>query len=241
MRRRWLALVTGLCVLTGVLAGCGNDLLPEPVTEQADRTADLWRVFLWIAGAIGLLVYALVVIVVIRYRQRRHDDGSPPDQRQNRFALEVMWTTVPLIIVAMLFFLSLRVEDDVAGLSSDPDVVVEVRGFQWQWQFTYPDSGIVITGVPGTTPTLVLPTERTVRLRLVADDVIHSFWVPHFLEKRDLIPGVVNEIDVNLTRTGEWSGVCSEFCGLDHWKMNFSLRALPPDEFDAWVRAGGTT
>jgi cytochrome c oxidase subunit 2 len=85
----------------------------------------------------------------------------------------------------------------------------------------------------------VLPVDRTVRLKLVADDVIHSFWVPSFLEKRDLIPGVENEIDVNLIEPGEWSGVCSEFCGLDHWKMNFSLRAVPAEEFDAWVRAGG--
>ena len=93
--------------------------------------------------------------------------------------------------------------------------------------------------MPGRPPTLVLPVDRTVRLKLIADDVIHSFWVPSFLEKRDLIPGVDNEIDVNVIEPGEWSGVCSEFCGLDHWKMNFSLRAVPPEEFDEWVRAGG--
>ena len=76
----------------------------------------------------------------------------------------------------------------------------------------------------------------------IADDVIHSFWVPHFLEKRDLIPGVDNEIDVNITEAGEWAGVCSEFCGLDHWEMRFTRAGgAAPSEFDAWVAGGGAT
>ena len=178
--------------------------------------------------------------MVIRYRRRRHDDDSAPSQQQSQHALEVLWTAVPLVIVGVLFGLSLPAEDDITSVSPDPDLVVEVRGFQWQWQFRYPDSGIEITGVPGTPAhRWCCPSDRTVRLELVADDVIHSFWVPSFLEKRDLIPGVDNEIDVNIIEPGEWSGVCSEFCGLDHWKMNFALRAVPAEEFDAWVRAGG--
>jgi cytochrome c oxidase subunit 2 len=238
-RHRRAAAVASALVASLVLAGCGDTLLPEAVTEQGEQTADLWRVFVWIAAGVGLLVYVLIAIVVIRYRHRRDDDGSLPSQQQSQLPLEVLWTAIPLVIVTVLFFISLSAENDITEVSPDPDLVVEVRGFQWQWQFRYPASGIEITGVPGTTPTLVLPVDRTVRLKLIAEDVIHSFWVPNFLEKRDLIPGVENEIDVDLTEPGEWSGVCSEFCGLDHWKMNFALRALPPAEFDAWLQAEG--
>jgi cytochrome c oxidase subunit 2 len=236
-RRRTVVLAVTALVL---LSGCGSTVfLPDAVTEQGEEATRLWKVFVWVAAIIGLIVYGLIAFAVIRYRRRRHDDGSPPDQQQSRLGLEVVWTAIPLVIITVLFFLSVQTENEVTRLDPDPDLVVEVRGFQWQWQFTYPESGIVVTGAPGDTPALVLPTDRTVRLRLVSNDVIHSFWVPRFIEKRDLIPGVENEIDVDITEPGEWSGVCSEFCGLDHWKMNFTVQAVPPEEFDAWVAAGG--
>jgi cytochrome c oxidase subunit 2 len=82
---------------------------------------------------------------------------------------------------------------------------------------------------------MVIPQGRTVRLKLIANDVIHSFWVPEFLEKRDLIPEIDNEIDVVATETGTWQGRCAEFCGLDHWKMYFAVSSVTSDEFDDWV------
>jgi cytochrome c oxidase subunit 2 len=88
---------------------------------------------------------------------------------------------------------------------------------------------------------LVLPVDRTVRLELSSPDVVHSFWVPHFIEKRDLIPRVDNAIDVHVTEPGQWDGVCSEFCGLDHTSMRFRVQAVPGDRFDAWLASGGTT
>jgi cytochrome c oxidase subunit II len=116
-----------------------------------------------------------------------------------------------------------------------------VVGFQWQWQFSYGGTPVVVTGVPGKDPVLVLPTGRTVRLELSSPDVVHSFWVPHFIEKRDLIPRVDNAIDVRVTQPGQWAGVCSEFCGLDHTKMRFRVQAVPGPQFDSWLASGGTT
>jgi len=81
----------------------------------------------------------------------------------------------------------------------------------------------------------VLPTDRTIQFELISNDVVHSFWVPRFVTKRDLTPGITTRLEVSVDEPGEWTGVCSEFCGLDHWKMNFVVRAVPPDEFDAWV------
>ena len=126
-------------------------------------------------------------------------------------------------------------ERDISRLDDDPDLVVDVGGFRWDWQFTYVDAGIRVTGEPGVRPVLRLPVGRTVRFRLHADDVIHSFWVPEFGTKRDLIPGLDNEIDIDIVEAGTWTGRCAEYCGLDHATMDFEVQAMPADEFDAWL------
>jgi cytochrome c oxidase subunit 2 len=239
MRRLRLA---GLVVVTVGLTGCGSDLgLPDPVTEQGRETRDLWRIAVYIAIAIGVIVYGLVIFAVVRYRRRRHDDGTPPDQRQYHIPVEVLYTAVPIVIVAILFGLSIRTQGKVTSLSEHPAVTVRVVGFQWQWQFAYEGTDVTITGVPGKPPQLVIPAGETVRFQLVSADVIHSFWVPHFIEKRDVIPRIDNAIEVRTTTTGEWGGYCSEFCGLDHTKMTFSVKAVAPAEFQAWLAKGGKT
>lgn len=206
------------------------------VTDQGGTFADLWPVFLVGAAFIVALIWGLTLWSVVKYRRRRDSDGDP-DQTQYHVPLEILYTAIPLVIVAVLFVLSVRGEDDVNQLSADPDLVVEVVGFQWQWQFRYIDEDVLVAGIPDRPPTMVVPVGATVRLRLVAHDVIHSFWVPEFLEKRDLIPGRVNEIDVEVTEPGRWVGRCAEFCGLEHWSMRFAVEAVPPAEFDQWVRA----
>jgi cytochrome c oxidase subunit 2 len=238
MRRRLILLT----FLAATLSGCGSDLgLPSPVTTQGSESRDLWRIFVIIAVVIGLIVYGLVVFVVVRYRHRRTDNGDPPSQRQYHIPLEILYTAIPLVIVGVLYGLSIRTENKVTSTSDHPDLTVKVLGFQWQWQFSYEGTSVVVTGVPGKEPVLMLPTDRTVRLEMVSADVVHSFWVPHFIEKRDLTPGIDNNaIDVKVTETGQWDGVCSEFCGLDHTKMRFSVRAVPGAAFDAWLASGGT-
>jgi cytochrome c oxidase subunit II len=239
MRR---ACQAGLLVLVLALAGCSSDLgMPSPVTSQGARSRDLWRIFVVIAVIIGLIVYGLVIFVVVRYRRRRSPEGALPDQRQYHVPIEILYTAIPIVIVGVLFGLSIRTERDVNSTSDDPDLTVKVVGFQWQWQFSYEGTPIVITGVPGHDPVLVLPTERTVRLELSSPDVVHSFWVPRFIEKRDLIPRVDNTIEVRVTEPGQWDGVCSEFCGLDHTTMRFSVKAVPGPQFDSWLASGGTT
>ena len=220
-----------------LLGGCGNLGMPSPVTSQGTESRDLWRIFVWTAIVIGAIVYALVIFVVVRYRRRR--SAGEPSQRQYNVPVEIVYTAIPLVIVGVLLGLSIRAENKVTATSKDPDLTVSVVGFQWQWQFNYQGTPISITGVPGKDPVLMLPVGRTVRLELSSSDVVHSFWVPHFIEKRDLIPRVDNAIDVDITEAGEWAGVCSEFCGLNHTAMRFSVRAVPPAEFDAWLAAGG--
>ena len=173
----------------------------------------------------------------LRYR-RRHNDV--PSQQQYFGALEVAYTVIPVIIVAFLWFVSWEAEQEITALSDDPDVEIIAVGFQWQWQFHYVEHGevtddFVINGAPGEPPEIVLPVGQTVRFQLVANDVIHSFWVPEFLAKRDLIPEVDNEVDIDVTETGEWTGRCAEFCGLDHWQMYFTVKAVDAADYSTWV------
>jgi cytochrome c oxidase subunit 2 len=147
----------------------------------------------------------------------------------------MVYTAIPILIVLVLFIVNVITEHDVTALTDDPDVVVDVVGFQWQWQFDYVDEDVTVTGVPGRRPELVLPLDRTVRFRLSSPDVIHSFWVPEFFEKRDVIPGVDNEIELTPNREGRYTGRCAEFCGLDHWRMTFTVRVVPEAEFESWL------
>ncbi len=177
-----------LLAVTTFLTGCDTNFgFPDPITSQGEKTLELWRIFFVIAIAVVALIWGLVAWSVIRYRRR---SDAVPRQRQTMLKLEIFYTVVPLVLVGVLFALTLQVNDELTTLKRDPDVRVQVVGFQWQWQFHYPGEGVTTQGTPDHPAELVLPVGRTVQFHLVADDVIHSFWVPEFLEKRDLIPGV---------------------------------------------------
>lgn len=234
MRRPRRALLPGAA---GVLwlAGCGADYgAPEPATREGADVVDLWRAEMWIALALGALVLGLIAWCVVRYRRRPDDDAMPP-QHRGSIPLEVFYTAVPLLIVAGLFAYNLVLSHDIDD-GNDAELVVDVTGFQWQWRFDYRDHDVRVVGDVRNPPTMVLPVDTDVRLRLRPADVIHAFYVPGFLMKRDLVPGVVNTIDLHTTRTGTYLGHCAEFCGLDHARMNFDVRIVPADEFDAWAR-----
>ena len=209
--------------------------LAPPLTEQAEDIDRIWDLFLLAGLVVGVGVLAVLLFVLIRFRRR---DTTLPRQRREHIPIEVTYTVVPLLIVAALFgitFVSVNAIDEVAD---DPDLTVEVIGFQWQWQFEYPESGVRVIGTDDVLPELVLPTGATVQFDLTSVDVIHSFWIPGFRFKRDVFPGQTQtfQVDVGET-TGDWadSGVCAEFCGLDHHKMRFDVRIVTPIEFEDWL------
>lgn len=219
-------------VLSSSSCGGSRFWAPDPVTREGDRILRLWQGSTIAAICVGALVWGLLGYVVFTYR-RRNDDV--PRQNPYNVPVEVVYTVAPLVVVAVLFAFTVGTQQEVVSTSARPDLVVDVKGFQWQWQFHYPKEDITVTGTPGEPPTLVLPVGQTVTFRLETSDVVHSFWVPRFLSKRDLIPGVDNEVQVEVKEPGTWVGRCAEFCGLDHYKMNFSVRAVPVDEFGRWV------
>jgi cytochrome c oxidase subunit 2 len=227
--RHRAATVLALVLLLPACSGRGG--APEPVTRQGDDVLHLWRILLSAGVALGVFVTALILWSVVRYRRPRDAEaGDLPKQTRANVPLEVLYTVIPLVIVAVLFGVTLRTQHRVTRLSPTPELGVEVTGFQWGWRFRYPAQQVTVVGDVNNRPTLVLPVGATVRLRLIATDVIHSFYVPAFLVKRDMIPGVDNSIEVRPTHPGRFPGVCAEFCGLEHWRMMFDV-----ERFSAFV------
>jgi cytochrome c oxidase subunit 2 len=212
-----------------------TDLAP-PLTEQAADIDRVWNGFLAGAVAVAAGVAVTLLFVVVRYRRR---SSALPRQRRENIPVEITYTVVPLLVVIGLFAVTFASVQALEEVDDDPDLTVEVVGFQWQWQFTYPDSGVRVIGSDGELPELVLPTGARVQFDLTSVDVIHSFWIPGFRYKRDLFPGQTQVFQVDVGDTpGDYpnSGVCAEFCGLDHDAMRFSVRIVTPDEFDAWLQ-----
>lgn len=232
--RRLLRLIS-LAALVG-LGACSAPQFgaPDAATDQGSDISSLYRGMVVAALVVGAIVWALIGWSLVRYRRRGRSDI--PSQRSLHIPIEIAYTAVPVLIVALLFLLSTRTQRRVDKLDPNPDVKVEVIGFQWQWQFRYPDEGVTVTGDSvREPPELVLPMGQTTELRLVTADVNHSFWVPRFLYKRDLIKGVRNAIDVRPIKAGSFAGRCAEYCGLDHWRMNFTVRVVSPAAYRAWL------
>jgi cytochrome c oxidase subunit 2 len=230
------------------LTGCANDTFtrlgfPDPVTTQGKLTLSLWQGS-WIAGLlVGAVVWGMIIWAVIFHRKR--GDKLPPQVRYN-MPIEILYTIVPFVLIAVLFYYTARDENTIDNLSAKPAVTVNVVGFQWSWQFNYPDYGVQTDGQmwnPDQTdsqneqqlPLLEIPEGETVKFNLTSPDVIHAFWVPEFLFKRDVIPGHPNHFEINATKTGTFIGHCSELCGLYHSRMLFTLKIVTPAQFQQWV------
>ena len=212
------------------------------VTQQGQYISRLFRLLFVIAIPIAALVYGLIVWSVIRYRKRQGADGLPKQTRSNA-PIEVIYTFVPVLIVIAIFVATFRTETKVDRVRPDPAVVLNVTGFQWQWRFSYPQGNVTIIGTPGANPVIELPVNRTVQVNVTSADVVHSFFVPAFLFKRDAIPGVVNHFDwvIPASRAGQtFRGECAAFCGLDHADMTFFVKAVTPQDFAAWLARQST-
>ncbi|MQA93200.1 MAG: cytochrome c oxidase subunit II [Streptosporangiales bacterium] len=206
--------------------------MPEPITEQAERVLTLWQGS-WIAAfAVGFVVWGLILWSVIFHRKR--SEALPPQVRYN-LPIEVLYTAVPFVIIAVLFYFTARDQNYLNEFSDDPDVRVNVVAFQWSWQFDYPQHGVSVVGIPGQDPTLVIPEGQSVRFHMTSPDVIHSFWVPAFLFKRDVIPGRPNDFEITPTKRGTFRGRCAELCGVDHSRMLFKVKVVSPAEYDKFI------
>jgi cytochrome c oxidase subunit II len=238
--------------LLGVLTLTGCDLnnefwrwgWPNGITDQAHEMRNLWIGSVIAALAVGFLVWGLILYAVIRYRKR---GDELPRQTAYNLPLEIVYTIVPFVIIAVLFFFTVTVQNKVMARSDNPDETVAVNAFKWNWQFVYPEHNgqdgqpVSTIGTSSEIPVLVLPVDRTIRFEVASADVIHSFWVPEFLFKLDVIPGNENGrnnvFQVTVRQPGAYVGRCAELCGTYHAFMNFEVRAVSGADYDAYIRS----
>ena len=249
-----LPLAAVLAAVVGGTAGCTSSAFtrlgwPVPVTKQGQVALTMWQGS-WIAAwAVGAVVWGLIIWAIIFHRKRT---DRPPHQVRYNLPIEMLYTVVPFIMIGVLFYFTARDENYINRLPPHPDVVVNVIGYQWSWQFQYPQyqvpgsatKYVTMNGEPWTPgsstkqlPLLVIPANRTVRFNLTSTDVIHSFWIVPFEFKRDVIPGHPNHFQVNPTKTGTFIGHCSELCGLYHSRMLFVVKIVTPAQFHQWIGA----
>ncbi|HEX5040213.1 MAG TPA: cytochrome c oxidase subunit II [Candidatus Limnocylindria bacterium] len=234
---RFIGRSLGAVLLLGLLAGCM--LPPQPHTEAGKDVFNLYLLVLALALIVFVGVEGFILYAVFRYRRKSGDDVLP-EQLHGNTTVEIIWTAIPTVIVFVLFTFSMITLGEVEARAETPGATIEVEGFQWQWTFNY-EEGAQVRGAPGQPPTMAVPVGEPVRLILKSNDVNHSFYVPEFLIKRDLIDyggaRAPNELEFTVTEEGTYAGQCAEFCGTGHADMTFAVQAMSRADYDAWVQA----
>lgn len=231
-----------------------------PVTNHAERVENLWVGSWTVLLIVGLIVWGLIIWCVVVYRKRKNDNVLPTQIRYH-MPLEIMYTVIPFLMVIGFFYYTARDMAEIRDTSGPVDLKVQVVAKQWSWDFNYfneeseltdaPDvfeTGIhaldvgslggetSLDGAPGTDislPTLYLPVGANVEILIDSRDVVHSFWVPAFLDKLDALPGRTNVMHLQPLREGYYAGKCAELCGQHHSGMLFNVAIVSQEEYDA--------
>ncbi|KAA9135892.1 aa3-type cytochrome oxidase subunit II [Microbacterium caowuchunii] len=259
-RTRWAVLPLGIASAV-ILAGCTptelNGYLPgfvedgTPATNHTEMVSGLW-VNSWIVLlAVGVVTWGLMLWAMIAYRRRKGQTGLPVQLRYN-MPIEIFYTVVPLILVIGFFAFTARDQTILETQTDDPDVSVVAIGKQWAWDFQYngddedADDAVWTMGIQAQTnaagdvdeallPTLVLPVDKTVKIKLESRDVIHSFWIIDFLYKKDMYIGRDNYWSFTPTREGTYAGKCAELCGEYHSMMLFNVEVVSEAEYEDYL------
>jgi cytochrome c oxidase subunit 2 len=250
--RRWRRWAAGLAIGAPLLLG-GCDFYPtygasRGATTQGQDTFKLYSGMMTTGIIVGGFVGILILWTVFRYRRRTDE---MPKQFHESIPIEIIYTGVPILLVAVLFLFTVITENKVDATvapaarittTGTPVVDVKVTAFQWGWRFEYPNDNVSVSG--DTTngpndhgPQMVLPYGETVQVTLVSNDVIHGFYVRDFNFSRYALPGVVNTFDLDIVGPGYYPGQCTQICGLYHSEMLFSVKSLSPAQYSSWLQS----
>jgi len=246
--------LAGLAALTGLVAGpalaqqatpwqLGFQDAHSPIMERMTSFHDF---LLWIIFAISIFVLALLLYVIVRFREKANPN---PSKVTHNTLVEILWTVIPVVILFVIGFFSLPLlyaTDD----TTDADLTIKAIGNQWNWTYEYPDHGdfsftalmVQEADLKEGQPRLltadenvVLPVGKKIRVLVTATDVLHSFAVPSLGTKVDAVPGRINETWFLINEPGMYYGQCSELCGKDHAFMPIAIKAVSEAELQAWV------
>ena len=253
MRKSILSL---LGLLVGTTASADWEInMPKGITELSAETYDLHMMVFWWCVAIGVVVFGVMIISLIKHRKAA---GVKPATFSHSTTAEIIWTVIPVVILLLMAVPAaetlIRLED-----SRDPDMTVVATGYQWKWHYRYQDQDIEFYSTlarpsiearprqSGVDPNsvqnylldvdnpLVVPRGAKVRLLVTSKDVLHAWWVPELAIKKDAIPGMVNETWFRPMETGTFRGQCAELCGKDHGYMPIVVEVVEPDAYQAWI------
>jgi cytochrome c oxidase subunit 2 len=225
-------------IVIGVLAGAVASVfalipgwLPEPASREAGRIDFVF----WFVTGICIFVFSIVaavsVFAVLKFRRKPDDDSDGPPIHGHT-GLEILWTAVPTLLVTAIAVVSAIVlaKDDAQGANP---LRIEVTAQQFFWSYRYPGYGNKESGV------LRLPVDRSVVLRMTAKDVIHSFWVPEFRQKQDVVPGIHPTLHITPDKVGTYPVICTELCGVGHALMRSRVIVMKGDAFERWASRKG--
>lgn len=228
-----------LAPLALVLTGCAQVSglgFEEGITSVNDVSLSLWQ-GAWIAGGV-VGVFTLILILWPAIFHRAHaSKGEFPKQTQYNVPMEVAYTIIPFIIVAVLFYFTAVKQNEIVEKTTTYAHEITVEGFQWSWQFGYPEAGAkaVVTGTPANPPTLVVPLGEKVRYTITSNDVVHGFWVPAFMIQMQNLPGVTNSLEFTAKKLGTYPGRCNILCGRNHSQMLFTVKVVTPSEYKTYL------
>ena len=257
----WKRLLLALITLPIAVGAAGQEEpaafnMTRGVTEISRDAFDMHMLLFWICVAIGVGVFGVMIWSLIRHRRSR---GAKAARFSENTAVEVTWTIIPVLILVGVAVPATAVLLKTNGESSDPEVVVDVHGSQWKWEYVYPDENISFVSnlssssrdasqldaeeAPADAPNylldvdnpLVVPADTNVRLRITSDDVIHSWWVRELGFKRDAVPGQFNNADIHIDEPGTYRGQRAELCGSGHAYMPVVVEAVTPEAYAEWV------
>jgi cytochrome c oxidase subunit 2 len=208
------------------------------VSSVNQNTHALW-IWSWIAaGVVGVFTAILILWPVFFHRKKNEDF---PRQTQYNVPVEILYTVIPFIIVAVLFFYTAKAETKITHIDKSPAAAhnIHVNAIQWSWQFTYNDAAAkpTITGTPEQPPVLVMPLGEKVHFTLDSNDVVHGFWIPEFMIQMQTLPGVTNNLEFTANKIGEFPGRCNILCGRAHSQMLFKVKVVSPADYLAYINS----
>ncbi len=231
--------------------------MPKGVTDISHDVWDMHMLAFWIMCVVAFGVFGAMAYSIVKHRKSK---GATPAGFHESTAIEVVWTVIPFIILIVLALPAARtliVQEDDSG----SEMTIKITGYQWMWQYEYPDSGVsfysrlsdasrearvlgsdidvntVENYLLDVDKPLVIPVDTKVRLLLTSNDVIHAWWVPDFAIKKDAIPGFINTMWTKVNETGTYRGQCTELCGRDHGFMPIVVEVVEKGEYEQWLAA----
>jgi len=228
-----------LAPITLLLTGCAKVSglgFEEGVTSVNDISLSLWQ-GAWIAGAVVGVFTLILILWPAVFHRAKAGKGEFPKQTQYNVPVEIAYTLIPFIIVAVLFYFTAVKQTEIVEKTTNYKHEILVDGFQWSWQFSYPEAGpkAVVTGTPANPPTLYVPLGEKVRYTITSNDVVHGFWVPAFMIQMQNLPGVTNYLEFTANKLGTYPGRCNILCGRNHSQMLFSVKVVTPAEYETYL------